>query len=88
MSNNDSSDAIGSNFFLGPLSWPALLAWAIWFILQGTKNARTSHTCTTIMCFMAGIECTIIDVVTDHKPSAWSLSSPMRLVAALYAVSA
>ncbi|GMI84428.1 Usually multiple acids move in and out Transporters 25 [Hibiscus trionum] len=88
MSANDSSGAKGSNFFLGPfLVMASAMAWAIWFIIQGqtSKNFPAPYTCTTIMCFMASIECTIIGVFSDHKPSAWSLSSPMRLIAALYA---
>ncbi|KAK8484847.1 hypothetical protein V6N11_057077 [Hibiscus sabdariffa] len=88
MSANDSSGAKGSNFFLGPfLVMASAMAWAIWFIIQGqtSKNFPAPYTCTTLMCFMASIECTIIAAFSDHKPSAWSLSSPMRLIAALYA---
>ncbi|XP_039051682.1 WAT1-related protein At1g09380-like [Hibiscus syriacus] len=88
MSSNDSSGTIGSNSFLGPfLVMASAIAWAVWFILQGqtSKNFPAPYTCTTIMCFMASIECTIIGIFSEHKPSAWSLSSPMRLIAALYA---
>ncbi|KAE8705587.1 WAT1-related protein [Hibiscus syriacus] len=89
MSSNDSSGGTtGSNSFLGPfLVMASAVAWAIWFIIQGqtSKNFPAPYTCTTIMCFMASIECTIIGIFSEHKPSAWSLSSPMRLIASLYA---
>ncbi|XWS64428.1 hypothetical protein CRYUN_Cryun05aG0003100 [Craigia yunnanensis] len=78
----------GSNFFLGPfLVMASAVAWAVWLIIQGqtSKNFPAPYTCTTLMCFMASIECTIIGVFSDHKVSAWSLSSNMRLIAALYA---
>lgn len=44
------------------------------------------YTSTTLMCFMASIECGIIALFAKHDSSAWSLSNPMWLVASLYAV--
>nr|POE44753.1 wat1-related protein [Quercus suber]POF09254.1 wat1-related protein [Quercus suber] len=43
------------------------------------------YTSTTLMCFMASIECGIIALFAKHDISAWSLSNPMWLVASLYA---
>ncbi|XP_017976313.1 PREDICTED: WAT1-related protein At1g09380 [Theobroma cacao] len=82
------SSSNGSNFFLGPfLVMASAVAWAVWLIIQGqtSKNFPAPYTCTALMCFMASIECTIIGIFSDHKISAWSLSSSMRLIAALYA---
>ncbi|XVE89522.1 hypothetical protein DITRI_Ditri20bG0003300 [Diplodiscus trichospermus] len=78
----------GSNFFLGPfLVMVSAVAWAVWFVIQGptSKNFPAPYTCTALMCFMSSIECTIIGLFSDHKVSAWSLSSSIRLIAALYA---
>ncbi|KAB1996121.1 hypothetical protein E1A91_D13G213400v1 [Gossypium mustelinum] len=85
---NSSPSPSGSNFFLGPfLVMASAVAWALWFIIQGqtSKSFPAPYTSTTLMCFMASIECTIIGIFSDPKPSAWSLSSSMRLIAALYA---
>ncbi|XVF31502.1 hypothetical protein REPUB_Repub16aG0151400 [Reevesia pubescens] len=82
------SSSNGSNFFLGPfLVMASAVSWALWFIIQGqtSKNFPAPYTCTALMCFMASIECTIIAIFTDHKIPDWSLSSSMRLIAALYA---
>ncbi|MBA0728479.1 hypothetical protein Golax_001375 [Gossypium laxum] len=84
---NSSPSPSGSNFFLGPfLVMASAVAWALWFIIQGqtSKSFPAPYTSTTLMCFMASIECTIIGIFSDPKPSAWSLSSSMRLIAALY----
>ncbi|KAA3486352.1 WAT1-related protein [Gossypium australe] len=85
---NSSPSSSGSNFFLGPfLVMASAVAWALWFIIQGqtSKSFPAPYTSTTLMCFMASIECTIIGIFSDPKPSAWSLSSSMRLIASLYA---
>ncbi|XWS57401.1 hypothetical protein CRYUN_Cryun09bG0171000 [Craigia yunnanensis] len=82
------SSSNGSNFFLGPfLVMASAVAWAVWLIIQGktSKNFPAPYTCTALMCFMSSIECTIIAIFSDHKVSAWSLSSSMWLIAALYA---
>lgn len=44
------------------------------------------YTSTLLMCFMGSIECVVIGLFPNHKPSQWSLHSPGRLIAALYAV--
>ncbi|OMP09402.1 Drug/metabolite transporter [Corchorus olitorius] len=81
MTSKSSSNG-SNNFFLGPfLVMASAVAWAG----QTSKNFPAPYTLTTLMCFMSSIECTIIAVFTDHKVSAWSLSSSIRLVAALYA---
>ncbi|XWS58069.1 hypothetical protein CRYUN_Cryun08bG0003500 [Craigia yunnanensis] len=80
----------GSNFFLGPfLVMACAVSWAVWLIIQGQtrKNFPAPYTCTALMCFMASIDCTVIGIFSDHKISDWSLSSSMKLIAALYAVS-
>ncbi|XVF57633.1 hypothetical protein PTKIN_Ptkin06aG0221000 [Pterospermum kingtungense] len=78
----------GSNFFLGPfLVMVSAVAWAVWLIIQGqtSKSFPAPYTNTALMCFMSSIECTAIAIFSDHKVSDWSLSSSMRLFAAVYA---
>ncbi|VVA90381.1 unnamed protein product [Arabis nemorensis] len=77
-----------SNFFLGPfLIMAAAVSWAVWFIIQ-TKMSETfaaPYTSTLLMCLMGSIQCGAIALTSDHKLSDWSLTSPLRLVSALYA---
>ncbi|KAL0694579.1 hypothetical protein Bca4012_061759 [Brassica carinata] len=83
------SGSNGSNFFLGPfMIMAAAVSWAVWFIIQ-TKMSETfaaPYTSTLLMCLMGSIECGGIALISDHKLADWSLSSPLRLISALYAI--
>ncbi|KAF8110102.1 hypothetical protein N665_0088s0113 [Sinapis alba] len=85
---NHSSDSNSSNFFLGPfMIMAAAVSWAVWFIIQ-TKMSETfaaPYTSTLLMCLMGSIECGGIALISDHKLADWSLSSPLRLISAIYA---
>nr|VDC65280.1 unnamed protein product [Brassica rapa] len=85
---NHGSDSNGSNFLLGPfMIMAAAVSWAVWFIIQ-TKMSETfaaPYTSTLLMCLMGSIECGGIALISDHKLADWSLSSPLRLISALYA---
>ncbi|KAF5454213.1 hypothetical protein F2P56_023895, partial [Juglans regia] len=75
------------NFILGPFFLiSSSLCWAMWFILQARMSERfpAPFTNTTLMCFMASIECGSIALISKHDISAWSLSDPVRLIASLY----
>ncbi|XP_041020254.1 WAT1-related protein At1g09380-like [Juglans microcarpa x Juglans regia] len=89
MEKKSSSTSTGQgNFILGPfLLICSSLSWAMWFILQARMGQRfpAPYTTTTLMCFMASIECGIIALISKHNASAWSLSDPMRIIASLYA---
>ncbi|CAH8251683.1 unnamed protein product [Arabidopsis lyrata] len=82
------SSSAHSNFFLGPfLIMAAAVSWAAWFIIQ-TKMSETfaaPYTSTLLMCLMGSIQCGAIALISDHKLSDWSLSSPLRFISALYA---
>ncbi|GAV66921.1 EamA domain-containing protein [Cephalotus follicularis] len=78
----------GSNSVVGALFVIAsALGWAVWFIIQARLSVTfpAPYTTTALMCFMATIECGIIGVSVEHKLSAWSLRSPIRIVASVYA---
>ncbi|XP_057962416.1 WAT1-related protein At1g09380-like [Malania oleifera] len=78
------------NFILGPfLVITSCVAWAGWFIIQARVSEKftTPYTSSTIMCFMASIRFLVVGAYTECDLSAWSLSSGIRLVASLYAVS-
>ncbi|KAG6645867.1 WAT1-related protein At1g09380-like [Carya illinoinensis] len=89
MEKKSSSTSIGQgNFILGPfLLISSSLSWAMWFIVQARMGERfpAPYTTTTLMCFMASIECGIIALISKRNVSAWSLSDPMRIIASLYA---
>ncbi|OAY43934.1 WAT1-related protein At1g09380 [Manihot esculenta] len=83
-----SSSASKSNFILGSLFIMAsAICWAIWFTLQVKVSDKfpAPYTSTFLMCFMGSIECVVIALGANHELSQWSLRSPGRLVAALYA---
>ncbi|KAG8648327.1 hypothetical protein MANES_09G179300v8 [Manihot esculenta] len=87
MGSNSSSSQ--SNFILGPLFIMAsAVCWAVWFTVQAKVGDKfpAPYTSTLLMCFMGSIECVVIGLFPNHKPSQWSLHSPGRLIAALYAV--
>ncbi|KAJ9180363.1 hypothetical protein P3X46_008621 [Hevea brasiliensis] len=83
-----SNSASKSNFILGPLFIMAsAVCWAIWFTVQVKVSDKfpAPYTSTLLMCFMGSVECVVIGLGVNHKLSQWSLHSPDRLVAALYA---
>ncbi|KAB5534706.1 hypothetical protein DKX38_017792 [Salix brachista] len=87
-STGNSSTDKKSNFILGSIFIMAsVVSWAIWFTVQAKVSLKfpAPYTCTLLMCFMGSIECVVIGVGANHKVSEWSLRSPRRLVAALYA---
>ncbi|XP_030947871.1 WAT1-related protein At1g09380-like isoform X1 [Quercus lobata] len=88
MEKNSSTSSSHGNAIIGPLLIIASsLSWSVWFIIQARMNKifPAPYTGTTLMCFMASIECGIIALFAKHDISAWSLSNPMWLVASLYA---
>lgn len=58
----------------------------LWFQTQMSKKFPAPYISTTLMCFLGSIECGLIGLISEHKLSAWSLSSPIRLISAIYAV--
>ncbi|KAG5244624.1 hypothetical protein OIU77_018367 [Salix suchowensis] len=87
-STGNSSTDMKSNLVLGSLFIMAsAVSWAIWFTVQAKVSLKfpAPYTCTLLMCFMGSIECVVIGVGANRKVSEWSLRSPGRLVAALYA---
>ncbi|GKV50778.1 hypothetical protein SLEP1_g57473 [Rubroshorea leprosula] len=84
MTNSSSNN--GTNFLGLFLIMLSCVAWAVGFILQERlgKKFEAPYTTTAVMCFMASIECTVIGFIFEHRISAWSLSSSIRLFAALY----
>ncbi|XP_038714740.1 WAT1-related protein At1g09380-like [Tripterygium wilfordii] len=77
-----------SSSFLGPLLLMASsLGWAAWFIIQVKVSANfpAPYTSTVMMLFMGAIECIFIALIPEHQVSAWSLRTPVRLFASLYA---
>ncbi|XP_038716756.1 WAT1-related protein At1g09380-like [Tripterygium wilfordii] len=77
-----------SSSLLGPLLLMASsLGWAAWFIIQAKVSANfpAPYTSTVMMLSMGAIECVIIALISEHKVSAWSLRSPVRLFSSLYA---
>ncbi|XP_021734503.1 WAT1-related protein At1g09380-like [Chenopodium quinoa] len=82
----------GSSSHLSALLGPILLlasnlAMAIWFVIQAkmSEDFSAPYTSSALMGFMGSIQCIIIAACTNHQLSDWSLSSPIRLVAGLYA---
>ncbi|GLT31828.1 hypothetical protein SLA2020_065370 [Shorea laevis] len=82
---NSSSDN-GTNFLGLFLILISCVAWTVGFIIQERlgKKFEAPYTTTAVMCFMASIECTVIGFIFEHRISAWSLSSSVRLSASLY----
>ncbi|XP_021853306.1 WAT1-related protein At1g09380 [Spinacia oleracea] len=84
--NNGSSSHL--HVVLGPvLLLLSNLAMAIWFIIQAkmSENFQAPYTSSALMGFMGSIQCVIIAACTNHTVSDWSLSSPIRMVAGIYA---
>uniref|UniRef100_A0A7N0TTH1 WAT1-related protein n=1 Tax=Kalanchoe fedtschenkoi TaxID=63787 RepID=A0A7N0TTH1_KALFE len=75
--------------FLGPLLViRSCVSWAFWLMVQTklSQNYPVPFTNTTLMCFWSIFPSAIVSVIVNHRPSDWSLKSPIRLVSVLYAV--
>ncbi|KAK7278041.1 hypothetical protein RJT34_23063 [Clitoria ternatea] len=84
----ESSSGGGTNFLFGPIAVIAsALVWAVWFIVQAdmSKSFPFPYTSSLYMCFLASIQCVAIALCVEHKVSAWSLLSPIRLTSTIYA---
>ncbi|KAJ4721679.1 WAT1-related protein [Melia azedarach] len=76
-----------SNLILGSIAVMASsISWAMWIIIQTqlSKKFPVPYTTTTLMCLMGSIECAVIGLIVEHKSSAWSLKSSIRLISAIY----
>ncbi|KAK3415990.1 WAT1-related protein At1g09380-like [Eucalyptus grandis] len=76
------------NFLLGPFLLLSIsAAWALWFIIQAKLSRKfpAPYTTTTLMSLMASIECAVTGAAIEHRVTAWSLSSGIRLISAIYA---
>ncbi|MCE0480666.1 hypothetical protein HAX54_037702 [Datura stramonium] len=74
------------NFFLGPfLVIMSTILYSLWLIIQPRVNERYAapYSSTTLMCFMASLECTIVALCVNHDKNAWSLNS-IRAISVLY----
>ncbi|XP_009625723.1 WAT1-related protein At1g09380-like [Nicotiana tomentosiformis] len=74
------------NFFLGPfLVIISTIVYSLWLIIQPRVNERYAapYSSTTLMCFMASLECVIVAVCVNHDKTAWSLN-PIRAISVLY----
>ncbi|XP_044483771.1 WAT1-related protein At1g09380-like isoform X1 [Mangifera indica] len=77
-----------SNLVLGSiLLMASTVSWAAWIVIQTqmSKKFPAPYISTTLMCFLGSIECGLTGLISEHKLSAWSLSSPIRLISAIYA---
>ncbi|KAJ4846660.1 hypothetical protein Tsubulata_019904 [Turnera subulata] len=86
--SGDHSSHHQSNSVLGSLIVIAsTISWAVWYIIQAKVSDQfpAPYTSTLLMCFMGSIQCAVIGVCVNHHKSDWSLNSPIRLVASLYA---
>ncbi|XP_027364488.1 WAT1-related protein At1g09380-like [Abrus precatorius] len=82
------SSAGATNLLLGPVAVIAsALVWAVWFIIQAdmSKSFPVPYTSCLYMFFLASIQCVAIALCVEHKASAWSLHSTIRITSALYA---
>ncbi|XP_019230255.1 PREDICTED: WAT1-related protein At1g09380-like isoform X2 [Nicotiana attenuata] len=74
------------NFFLGPfLVIISTIVYSLWLIIQPRVNERYAapYSSTTLMCFMASLECVIVAVCVNRDKTAWSLN-PIRAISVLY----
>ncbi|XP_020222475.1 WAT1-related protein At1g09380 [Cajanus cajan] len=84
----EASSRSESNLLLGPVAViGSALVWAVWFIVQAnmSKSYPAPYTSTFYMCFIASIQCMAIALSVEHRASAWSLHSTIRLTSSLYA---
>ncbi|KAH6820064.1 nodulin MtN21 /EamA-like transporter family protein [Perilla frutescens var. hirtella] len=76
------------NLLLGPfLLILSAVSWAVWLIIQTRVSQQYSapYSSSAIMCAMASIQCVVVGFAFDPTLSAWSLTSSIRLVSAIYA---
>ncbi|KAI4304245.1 hypothetical protein MLD38_039786 [Melastoma candidum] len=76
-----------TSFILGPsMLFASTSSWALWFIIQVKLSIKfpAPYTTTMLMSLMASVECATLGAILEHRPSVWSFSSPIRLMAALY----
>ncbi|KAI4349880.1 hypothetical protein L6164_010424 [Bauhinia variegata] len=84
----DSDSSTKTNLLLGPfMIILSTISWSLWFIIQAKMSAHfpAPYTSSTYMFLLASIECTVIALCFQHSPSAWSLTSTIRLTSTLYA---
>ncbi|KAJ7973236.1 WAT1-related protein [Quillaja saponaria] len=81
-STDDKANSILGPFFLIISS----VSWATWLIIQAkvSKKFPAPYTSSAYLVLLGTIQCVVIALCFDHKPSAWSLSNPMRLTASIY----
>ncbi|KAH7571280.1 hypothetical protein ACOSP7_013683 [Xanthoceras sorbifolium] len=80
-SNNKSNLVFGSIIVMA-----SAVSYSIWVIIQAkvSEKFQAPYTSTALMCSMSTVQCAVIAAITEHKRSEWSLSSPIRLISALY----
>lgn len=74
------------NFFNGPfLVIISTMVYSSWLIIQPSVNERYAapYSSTTLMFFMASLECVIVAICVNHDKNAWSLN-PIRAISVLY----
>ncbi|XP_015162043.1 WAT1-related protein At1g09380-like [Solanum tuberosum] len=85
--NNTSKNNSHGNFFNGPfLVIISTMVYSLWLIIQPSVNKRYAapYTSTTLMFFMASLECVIVAICVNHDDkTAWSLN-PIRAISVLY----
>ncbi|XP_060173766.1 WAT1-related protein At1g09380-like isoform X2 [Lycium barbarum] len=85
-SHNTSKNNSHGNFFTGPfLVIISTMAYSVWLIIQPSVILRypAPYSSTTLMFFMASLECGIIAICVNHDKTAWSLNS-IRAISVLY----
>ncbi|XP_031486969.1 WAT1-related protein At1g09380-like isoform X2 [Nymphaea colorata] len=76
-----------TDFIIGSVMVVAsCFAWAIWFILQARMSRTFSapYTSTSMLCFVAAVQCGLMTVCMERNPSAWALGWNVRLLAVVY----
>ncbi|KAJ4972496.1 hypothetical protein NE237_005670 [Protea cynaroides] len=63
------------------------MMFAFWYILQATivKEYPAEVTITCIYCFIVTIESAVVSLITERKPSIWSLKPGLELTAIVFA---
>ncbi|KAK7392108.1 hypothetical protein VNO78_20535 [Psophocarpus tetragonolobus] len=84
----EASSSGETNSIMGPVAViVSALVWAVWFIVQAnmSKSYPAPYTSSFYMCFLSSIQCVAIALSVEHRASAWSLYSTIRLTSTLYA---
>ncbi|KAK4354864.1 hypothetical protein RND71_027058 [Anisodus tanguticus] len=84
--HNTSKNNSHGNFFTGPfLVIISTMVYSLWLTIQPSVNKRYAapYSSTTLMFFMASLECGIIAICVNHDKTAWSLN-PIRAISVLY----